>query len=68
MHVNVSIISRRFYFLTQQSKKNIRKFIDERLPEEYEKCLVYVKKSFFDFSGDYEYSTAKAKTYADLRK
>jgi hypothetical protein len=27
-------------YLKQQSKENIRKYIDERLPEEYEKCLV----------------------------
>jgi len=24
----------------QQAKENIRRYIDERLPEEYEKCLV----------------------------
>ena len=28
------------YFLRQQAKDNIKKYIDERLPEEYEKCLV----------------------------
>jgi hypothetical protein len=27
-------------FLRQQAKSNIKKYIDERLPEEYEKCLV----------------------------
>ena len=27
-------------FLRQQAKRKIRKYIDERLPEEYEKCLV----------------------------
>jgi len=27
-------------YLKQQSKQNIKKYIDERLPEEYEKCLV----------------------------
>ena len=27
-------------YLRQQAKDNIRKYIDERLPEEYEKCLV----------------------------
>jgi hypothetical protein len=27
-------------YLRQQAKSNIRKYIDERLPEEYEKCLV----------------------------
>ena len=28
------------YFLRQQAKHNIKRYIDERLPEEYEKCLV----------------------------
>jgi hypothetical protein len=27
-------------YLRQQAKSNIKKYIDERLPEEYEKCLV----------------------------
>jgi hypothetical protein len=27
-------------YLRQQAKVNIRKYIDERLPEEYEKCMV----------------------------
>ena len=29
-----------FFYLRQQAKSNIRRYIDERLPEEYEKCLV----------------------------
>jgi hypothetical protein len=28
------------YYIRQQSKTNIKRYIDERLPEEYEKCLV----------------------------
>jgi hypothetical protein len=40
LQVNRSIICRDIAFLRQQSKDNIRKYIDERLPEEYEKCLV----------------------------
>ena len=27
-------------YLRQQAKENIKKYIDERLPEEYERCLV----------------------------
>jgi hypothetical protein len=34
------LISRDVYFLRQQAKTNIKRYIDERLPEEYEKCLV----------------------------
>jgi hypothetical protein len=40
LQVDISIISRDVYFLIQQAKSNIKQYIDERLPEEYEKCLV----------------------------
>jgi hypothetical protein len=40
LHVDLSIISRDISYLRLQSKHNIKKYIDERLPEEYEKCLV----------------------------
>src|SRR3954454_24410486 len=40
LQVDKSIICRDIAYLRQQSKDNIRKYIDERLPEEYEKCLV----------------------------
>jgi Bacterial regulatory protein, arsR family len=40
LRVDKSIISRDISYLRQQSKDNIRKYIDERLPEEYEKCMV----------------------------
>ena len=38
--VDSSIVSRDMSYLRQQAKQNIKKYIDERLPEEYEKCLV----------------------------
>ena len=40
MQVDLSIISRDVYYLRQQAKHNIKRYIDERLLEEYEKCLV----------------------------
>src|ERR687886_2913828 len=40
LQVDLSIISRDVYFLRQQAKHNIKRYIDERLLEEYEKCLV----------------------------
>jgi hypothetical protein len=40
LQVDLSIISRDVFYLRQQAKQNIRKSIDERLPEEYEECLV----------------------------
>ena len=33
-------INRYMAYLRQQAKTNIKKYIDEQLPEEYEKCLV----------------------------
>jgi hypothetical protein len=38
LQVDRSIISRDIAHIRQQSRHNIRKYIDERLPEEYEKC------------------------------
>ncbi|HET7284846.1 MAG TPA: hypothetical protein VFI70_09185, partial [Nitrososphaeraceae archaeon] len=40
LQIDKSVICRDLAFLRQQSKQNIRKYIDEKLPEEYEKCLV----------------------------
>src|SRR5438045_6403340 len=40
LQVDKSIICRDIAYLRQQSKHNIKRYIDERLPEEYEKCLV----------------------------
>ncbi|MFZ0896595.1 MAG: helix-turn-helix domain-containing protein [Candidatus Nitrosopolaris sp.] len=40
LQISQPTINRDFVFLRQQAKQNIRKYIDERLPEEYEKCLV----------------------------
>jgi predicted transcriptional regulator len=40
LQVSNGTVNRDLYFLRQQAKNNIKKYIDERLPEEYEKCLV----------------------------
>ena len=40
LQVDKSIICRDIAYLRQQAKENIKRYIDERLPEEYEKCLV----------------------------
>ena len=40
LQVDKSIVCRDIAYLRQQAKTNIKKYIDERLPEEYEKCLV----------------------------
>jgi hypothetical protein len=40
LQVSIGTVNRDLSILRQQAKTNIKKYIDERLPEEYEKCLV----------------------------
>ena len=40
LQVDKSIACRDIACLRQQAKENVRKYIDERSPEEYEKCMV----------------------------
>ena len=40
LQISESTISRDLDYLRDQSKSNIKQYIDKRLPEEYEKCLV----------------------------
>ena len=40
LQISESTISRDLELLRLQSKENIKKYVDELLPEEYEKCLV----------------------------
>jgi Trp operon repressor len=40
LQVGVATVNRDISYLRNQAKHNIKRYIDERLPEEYEKCLV----------------------------
>jgi hypothetical protein len=40
LQISEATISRDLDYIREQSKSNIKRYIDERLPEEYEKCLV----------------------------
>ena len=40
LQVSIGTVNRDLSILRQQAKHNIRRYIDERLPEEYEKCMV----------------------------
>jgi hypothetical protein len=40
LQVGLTTVNRDISHLRNQAKTNIKKYIDERLPEEYEKCLV----------------------------
>src|ERR671937_1796195 len=40
LQVGLATVNRDISYLRDQAKANIKKYIDERLPDEYEKCLV----------------------------
>jgi predicted transcriptional regulator len=40
LQVGLATVNRDLSYLRNQAKTNIKKYIDERLPEEYEKCMV----------------------------
>jgi hypothetical protein len=40
VQVGLATVNRDISYLSDQAKTNIKRYIDERLPEEYEKCLV----------------------------
>src|ERR671926_318191 len=40
LQVGLADVNRDISYLRNQAKTNIKRYIDERLPEEYEKCLV----------------------------
>jgi DNA-binding CsgD family transcriptional regulator len=40
LQIGLGSVNRDLTFIRQQAKNNIKKYIDERLPEEYEKCMV----------------------------
>jgi Trp operon repressor len=40
LQVGLATVNRDISYLKDQAKTNIKRYIDERLPEEYEKCLV----------------------------
>src|ERR687883_1286924 len=40
LQVGLATVNRDISYLRDQAKYNIKRYIDERLPEEYEKCLV----------------------------
>ena len=55
LQVDKSIVCRDIAYLKQQAKTNIKRYIDERLPEEYEKCMVGLSntKRSMEYSTEY---------------
>ena len=62
LQISQPTINRDLSYLRQQAKSNIKKYIDERLPEEYEKCLVglnAITKEAWNTAYDPEYKREK---------
>src|ERR1044072_8984902 len=62
LQISQPTINRDITYLRQQAKENIKKYIDERLPEEYEKCLVgltAITKEAWNTAHDPEYKREK---------
>jgi predicted transcriptional regulator len=62
LQISQPTINRDITFLRQQAKANIKRYIDERLPEEYEKCLVgitAITKEAWNTAHDPEYKREK---------
>jgi DNA-binding MarR family transcriptional regulator len=62
LQVDKSIVCRDIAYLRDQAKSNIKKYFDERLPEEYEKYLVgltAITKEAWDTAQNTEDKTEK---------
>jgi hypothetical protein len=62
LQVGLATVNRDISYLRNQAKDNIKRYIDERLPEEYEKCLVgltAITKEAWNTADDPEYKREK---------
>jgi Trp operon repressor len=62
LQVGLATVNRDISYLRNEAKTNIKKYIDERLPEEYEKCLVgltAITKEAWNTAHDPEYKREK---------
>jgi hypothetical protein len=62
LQVGLATVNRDVSYLRNQAKHNIKRYIDERLPEEYEKCLVgltAITKEAWNTTHDPEYKKEK---------
>jgi predicted transcriptional regulator len=62
LQISQPTINRDLSYLRQQAKHNIKKYIDQRLPEEYDKCLVglnAITKEAWNTAHDPEYKREK---------
>ncbi|MFL6433233.1 MAG: hypothetical protein ACJ71O_05810 [Nitrososphaeraceae archaeon] len=62
LQVGLATVNRDVSYLRNEAKSNIKKYIDERLPEEYEKCLVglnAITKEAWNTAQNTEYKREK---------
>ena len=62
LQVSNGTVNKDLWILRQQAKTNIKRYIDERLPEEYEKCLIgltAITKEAWNTTHDTEYKREK---------
>jgi transposase len=62
LQVSIGTVNRDLSILRQQAKDNIKRYFDERLPEEYEKCMVglsAILKEAWNTAHDPEYKKRK---------
>src|ERR687883_566120 len=62
LQVGLATVNRDIAYLRNQTRTNIKRYIDERLPEEYEKCLVgltAITKEAWNTAHDPEYKREK---------
>ena len=62
LQVGLATVNRDISYLRNQAKANIKRYIDERLPEEYEKCLVglnAITREAWNTAHDPEYKREK---------
>jgi Trp operon repressor len=62
LQVGLATVNRDISYLRNQAKTNIKRYIDERLPEEYEKCLVglnAITKEAWNTAHNTEYKREK---------
>jgi hypothetical protein len=62
LQVGLATVNRDISYLRNQAKTNIERYIDERLPEEYEKCLTgltAITKEAWNTAHDPEYKREK---------
>jgi hypothetical protein len=63
LQVGLATVNRDILYMRNQAKTNIKRYIDERLPEEYEKCLVGLNAITREAWNTSSFSTTRKSRY-----